>query len=130
MDDTRWLQHAVASAEGGLALLPFVDEFDPSLQNVEHLEVAEMLMQAGGVEILVAGTVLLDPDHVGADLAVGRVCDPKIAVLHEVAEASFIHRVLGVARGKFLLLVTHDLLRLFRAVSCFFHRLRHGQRPE
>src|SRR2546425_2133575 len=60
-------QDAVALAEGMLAVV-LGDELDPTVQHVEHLEVALVLVQAGGVQVVIAGRLLLDPDDVGAEL--------------------------------------------------------------
>src|SRR5439155_9870076 len=66
------------SARGGSGLrnladdLRFVDELDPAVQNVKHLEVAQVLVQARRVQVVTAPGVLLDPDGVGAELAVLR----------------------------------------------------------
>jgi uncharacterized protein (DUF1330 family) len=49
------LQHAVAGAESQLPVLALVVESDLAFQYVEHLEVAQMLVQAGGV--VIAGVV-------------------------------------------------------------------------
>ena len=51
--DPGRLQHAVAGVERVLAV-PLVDELDPALEHVEHLEVAEVLVQAGGVQVVIA----------------------------------------------------------------------------
>src|SRR5262249_8897975 len=74
--DARRLQDAIALREGVLAVA-LVDEPDPAVEHVEHLEVAEVLVQSGRVQIVIAGGLLLDPDGVGAELAVGRVLDPE-----------------------------------------------------
>src|SRR5262252_7847822 len=106
VDDGRRLQHAVALAEGVLAL-PLVDEADPSLEDVEHLEVAQVLVQAGGMEIVRARPVLLDTDHVGAKLPARGVRDSEIAVLHEATQTRLVRGVLRPAHAEGLLALTH-----------------------
>src|SRR5215831_9399538 len=59
--DGRRLQDAVALGEGALAVA-LIDELDPAVQHVEHLEVAEVLVQPRRVQLVLAGRVLLDPD--------------------------------------------------------------------
>src|SRR5215831_2593749 len=75
MYDAGGLQHAVSGAERKLALLALVDETDPALQHIEHLEVAQMLVQAGRMHVVIARVVFLHPDDVGAELAVRGVLD-------------------------------------------------------
>src|SRR5215475_734258 len=109
VDDGRRLQHAVALAEGVLAL-PLVDEADPSLEDVEHLEVAQVLVEAGGVEIVGARSVLLDADHVGAELPARGVRDPEVPVLHEGAQPRLVHGVLRPVHAEALLALAHRCL--------------------
>src|SRR5262245_23670449 len=106
--DGRRLQHAIALGEGVLALT-LVDELDPAVEHVEHLEVTEVLVQARRVQLVLAGRVLLDPDDVGAELSVRRVVDAEIAVFHETAKTSLVHRVLGQVRAEELLRLAHGL---------------------
>src|SRR5262249_44930909 len=70
-------------------------------------EVAEVLVQSGRVQIVIAGGLLLDPDRVGAELAVRRVLDPEIAVFHEAPEPALVDGVLGEARAEQLLGLAH-----------------------
>ena len=109
VDDAGRLEHAVALAERALALA-FVDEPDPALEHVEHLEVALVLVQACRVQVVSAPRVRLDPDHVSAELPVGRLVDPEVAVLHEAPQSSLVHRVLGQARAEGLLGLAHRRL--------------------
>src|SRR2546427_621326 len=76
--DPRRLQDAIALAEGVLAVA-LVDELDPAVQHVEHLEVAVVLVQAGRVQLVVAGRFLLDPDRVSPELAVRGLLDAEVA---------------------------------------------------
>src|SRR6185369_9489634 len=100
----RRLQDAVALGERVLAVI-LVDELDPAVQHVEHLEVAVVLMQACGVQIVVAARFLLDPDRVGPELPVRRVLDSEIAVFHEAPQAGLVDGVLCQARAEQLLLL-------------------------
>src|SRR5207249_7944659 len=104
--DPGRLQDAVALAEGMLAVA-LVDELDPTVQHVEHLEVALVLVQAGGVQVVTAGRLLLDPDDVGAKLPVRRLLDAEVPVLHEAPQAGLVHRVLGQIRAEQLFLSAH-----------------------
>src|SRR5213594_507307 len=85
VDDPGRLEHAVAGVERVLAVV-LVDELHPALQHVEHLEVALVLVEPGGVQVVGAGAVLLDADHVGAELPVSGPLDAEVAVLHEGAQ--------------------------------------------
>src|SRR5215510_2705882 len=107
--DGRRLQHAVTLAEGVLAL-PLVDKADPSLEDVEHLEVAQVLVQAGGMEIVGARPVFLDADHVGAELTARGVRDPEVPVLHEGAQPRLVHGVLRPAHAEALFALAHRCL--------------------
>src|SRR5215831_952564 len=107
--DGRRLQHAVALTESVLPL-PFVDEADPPLEDVEHLEVAQVLMQAGGMEIVGARPVLLDADHVGAELPVRGLRDSEVAILHEAAQPRLVHGVLRSVHAEALLALAHRCL--------------------
>ncbi len=117
VDDAGGLEHAVAGAEGALALA-LVDELDRALEHVEHLEIALVLVEPGGVEI-VGVAALLHADDVGAHLAVGGVGDAQVAVLHEAAEALLVDGVLGEARAELLLGLVHvGLSSLDQTVRC------------
>src|SRR5216683_1945277 len=115
VDDAGGLEHAVAGAEGALALA-LVHELDRALEHIEHLEIALVLVEAGGVQI-VGVAALLHTDDVGAHLAVGGVGDAEVAVLHEAAEALLIDGVLGQARAELLLGLVHVNL-LFAIRRC------------
>src|SRR5262245_49138203 len=60
--DRGGLEHAVAGLERVLAVA-LVHEADPALEHVEHLEVAQMLVEPGGVQVVVPRRLLLDADH-------------------------------------------------------------------
>src|SRR5262245_6078260 len=104
--DAGRLQHAVARAERVLAL-SVVDEPDPTLEDVEHLKVTLVLMQAGGVQVVSAARVGLDTNHVGAEATVRRALDAEVAVLHEAAQPRRVHGVLGAADAEELLGLAH-----------------------
>src|SRR5262245_15173167 len=53
VDDARGLEDAITRLERVLAVA-LVDEPDPALEDVEHLEVAEVPVEAGGVQLVVA----------------------------------------------------------------------------
>src|SRR2546423_1565348 len=94
LHDAGRLEHAVPGMEGLLALT-LVDERHPALENVEHLEVALVLVQAGRVQLMRTARSGLDPDHVRAELPVGGLLDAEIAVLHEGTQPRRIDRVPG-----------------------------------
>jgi hypothetical protein len=87
--------------------MAFVHEPDPALENVEHLKVAQVAVQAGGMQRVLSGRFLLDADHVSAELAVRGALDPQIAVLHEAAQAGLVDGVLGQTRTEELLFAAH-----------------------
>src|SRR5262249_44835636 len=87
--------------------LALVHEADPALEHVEHLEVAVVLVQAGRVHVMRTLRVLLDPDHVGAELSMRRLLDAEIAVLHEAAQPCLVLGALGPAHAEALLPVAH-----------------------
>src|SRR5215470_6103890 len=66
-----------------------------------------MLVEAGGVKIVSARPILLDADHVGAELPARGVRDSEVAVLHEAAEARLVHGVLRPAHAEGLLALAH-----------------------
>src|SRR5262249_34121510 len=104
--DPGRLQDAIALRERVLALA-LVDDPDPAVEHVEHLEVTEVLVQSGRVQIVIAGRLLLDPDRVGPELAMRRMLDPEIAVFHEAPEPALVNGVLGEARAEQLLGLAH-----------------------
>src|SRR4029450_9051199 len=71
--------------------------------------VAEMAWELGGVEVVIAGGLLVDPDHVGAELAVSGVGDTQVAVFHEAAQSGRVHRVLGPAGAEALRGLAHGV---------------------
>src|SRR5215475_10795987 len=104
--DAGRLQHAITRVERVLAL-SLVDEFDPAFEDVEHLEVALVLVQARGVQLVGAGGVGLDANHVGAEASVRRALDTEVAILHEAAQAGLVDGVLGAADAEELLGLAH-----------------------
>src|SRR5947199_363923 len=73
----------------------------------EPLEVAEVLVEARRVQVVVAGRFLLDPDGMGAELPVRRGLDAEVAVFHEAPEAGLVDGVLREARAEQLLGLAH-----------------------
>jgi hypothetical protein len=67
-----------------------------------------MLVQAGGMHVLVSGVIPLHPNDVGTELTVSRVLDAKIAVFQKLAQPVLVHAVLGIAHREFLLFLAHD----------------------
>ena len=75
MNDSGRLQAAIAGLECALALT-LMDEANPPLEDVDHLEIEIVLMQTGAVQAIRAGT-FLDPDDVRPVAPVGRVSKPR-----------------------------------------------------
>ena len=67
--DSRRLQAAISRFEGDLTP-SFISELDPAFEHIEHLEIAKVLMQTGRMQIVIAGRILLNPDHMDAELPV------------------------------------------------------------
>jgi hypothetical protein len=114
MDDAGRLQYAIALAEGLFFALAVINKCYPAFQYIHHLEVQQMLMEAGCVQIVIAIAVLFDPDYMGAELAIGRVLDTQVAVFHngrlEFPNAGFEDRPFGAVNGEFLFLLPHALV--------------------
>src|ERR1700730_1167667 len=105
------LEYAVAGAEG-LLTLTLVHEPDPALEDVEHLKVTLVLVQASSVHVMSAVGMVLDPDHVGTEFPVRRVLDAEVAVFHEAAQARLVLGAFGPAHTEALLVLTHDWILL------------------
>src|SRR2546422_7138028 len=84
-----------------------VDDLHPAPEDVEHLEVALVWVQAGRVRLGGAGRAALDPDHVGAELSVRRLLDAEVAILHEAAQPGLVDRLLAPAHAEALARLAH-----------------------
>src|SRR5262249_30881833 len=79
--------------------LAFVHELDPAFQDIEHLKVAQVLMQAGRVQVMCA-SILLDADDMGSELSMRGLFNAKVTVFHKAAETCLVHRIFSQAGTK------------------------------
>src|SRR5262249_16766235 len=100
----------ITSLEGMLSLA-FIHELYPAFQYIEHLKVAEMLMQTGGVQVMRAG-IFLDADDMGSKLPMRGLFNAEVAVFHKAAQTCLVHCILGQAGAKqlFRFARSHDFL--------------------
>ena len=72
MNDSSGLEAAIARVECVLTL-PIIDEFNPTLEDVNHLEVEVVYMRPGGPKRFMA--VFLDTKNMSIEHAIGRGLD-------------------------------------------------------
>jgi len=68
MNYPRRLQNTITSLECVLSFA-FIHKLNPAFQYIEHLKVAEMLVQTSRMQIMRAG-IFLDADDMGSELPV------------------------------------------------------------
>src|SRR5207244_9207509 len=83
MNDPRRLQDTITGLERLLSLA-FIYELNPAFQHIEHLKVAEMLMQTSGVQIM-RTSIFLDADDMGSKLPMRGRFNAEVAVFHKAA---------------------------------------------
>src|SRR5262245_52817969 len=84
MDNACRLQDTITGVEQTFSLA-FVYEFNPAFQYVEHLKVAQVLMQTSRVQVMYAAGILLDADDMGPELSMGGLFNAKVAIFHKAA---------------------------------------------
>src|SRR4029450_4745690 len=92
MNDPRRLQNTITGLERMFSLA-FVYELNPAFQHIEHLKVAEMLMQTSRVQVMNT-SIFLDADDMGSELPVCGLFNAEVAVFHKAAQTCLIYCIL------------------------------------